>query len=87
VPDYFASSFLVAGHRPIPLHVPALRRRLAEVDLAASFDAERSRRLVEFVERGGLRRLWQRRKVLGLPEERFNRDLHPRDEYFLNNGW
>ncbi|HVF59130.1 MAG TPA: fused MFS/spermidine synthase [Thermoanaerobaculia bacterium] len=87
VPEYFASSFLVAGHRPLPLHPPTLRERLAAVDLEASFDQKQARRVAEFFAGAPLRRLWERRKVLALPDERFNHDLHPRDEYFLNNGW
>jgi hypothetical protein len=25
--------------------------------------------------------------VFALPEQHFNNDLHPRDEYFLNDPW
>ena len=36
VPDYFASKFLVAGDRPVPLHAAAVGERFAAVDLGAS---------------------------------------------------
>jgi spermidine synthase len=85
VPDYFASRFIVASQQPLLLNEAALRERLAGVDLEASFNPEQRRRLVEFFERQQLQRLWQRRKVFELPDEQFNHDLHPRDEYFLND--
>lgn len=86
VPDYFSSRFMVASQRPLRLHPPTLRRRLESVDLEASFDPAQRRRLIEFFEREKLKRVWQNRKLAQLPEERFNRDLRPRDEYFLNDG-
>lgn len=87
VPDYFASRFIVASKQPLRLHAPTLRERLAGVDMKGSFNPEQERRLVEFFERVKLQRLWERRKVLALPEQHFNNDLHPRDEYFLNDPW
>lgn len=87
VPDYFASRFIVASKQPLRLHAPTLRERLAGVDMKGSFNPEQERRLVEFFERAKLQRLWERRKVLALPEQHFNNDLHPRDEYFLNDPW
>jgi predicted membrane-bound spermidine synthase len=84
VPDYFASRFIVASHQPLLLHGPTLRERLAGVDLEASFNPEQRRRLVEFFATAKLERLWERKKVAALPDEHFNHDLHPRDEYFLN---
>jgi spermidine synthase len=87
VPDYFGSRFIVASKQPLRLHSATLRERLAGVDMKASFNPEQERRLVEFFERAKLQRLWERRKVLALPEQHFNNDLHPRDEYFLNDPW
>ncbi len=87
VPDYFASRFIVASNQPLRLHVPTLRERLAGVDLKASFNPEQSQRLVEFFKDKRLQRLWDRQKVAALPDIHFNRDLHPRDEYFLNEPW
>jgi spermidine synthase len=86
VPDYFASRFIVASQQPLLLHPPTLRQRLAGVDLEASFNPEQRRRLVEFFERQKLRRLFQQGKVATLPDRHFNHDLHPRDEYFLNEN-
>lgn len=86
VPDYFASRFIVASNAPLLLNPATLRERLAGVNLDASFNPEQKHRLVEFF--GGekqLQRLWERRKVEALPAEHFNHDLHPRDEYFLND--
>jgi hypothetical protein len=85
VPDYFASRFIVASNQPLLLNSQVLRERLAGVDLAASFNPEQQRRLVEFFAGQPLQPLRQRRKVLELPDEQFNHDLHPRDEYFLND--
>jgi predicted membrane-bound spermidine synthase len=86
VPDYFASHFIVASNQPLLLHGPTLRQRLAGVDLEASFSPEQRRRLVDFFERQKLRRLFQQGKVATLPDRHFNHDLHPRDEYFLNDN-
>lgn len=88
VPDYFASRFVVASNQRMLLQAPLLRERLeSRVDLAASFDAEQQRRLLEFFSTSRLRRLFERGKVAALPEAHFNRDLRPRDEYFLNSTW
>lgn len=87
VPDYFASRFFIASKEPLFLDAATLRQRFAGVDLETSFDDRQRQRLEEFVAGMPLRRLRQRARVERLPEERFNRDLHPRDEYFLNNGW
>lgn len=86
VPDYFASRFIVASNQPLRLNPAVLRERLAGVDLDASFDPEQKRRLLEFFEGQKLERLWERRKVVALSDEHFNHDLHPRDEYFLNDN-
>ncbi|HEX7184306.1 MAG TPA: fused MFS/spermidine synthase, partial [Thermoanaerobaculia bacterium] len=87
VPDYFGSRFVVASNQPLRFHRPTLQQRLAGVGLKTSFNPEQRRRLVEFFEREKLQRLWERRKVVALPDEHFNHDLHPRDEYFLNDAW
>ncbi|HEX6901389.1 MAG TPA: fused MFS/spermidine synthase [Thermoanaerobaculia bacterium] len=85
VPDYFASRFIVASHQPLPFHGPTLRKRLEGVDLEASFNPEQRRRLIEFFDRKKpLQRVWQQKKIATLPDDQFNHDLHPRDEYFLN---
>jgi predicted membrane-bound spermidine synthase len=84
VPDYFASQFIVASKQPLRLSKAILQDHLAGVDLDASFNPEQKRRLVDFFTNQKLQRLWERNKVLGLPDWQFNHDLHPRDEYFLN---
>jgi spermidine synthase len=86
VPDYFASRFVVASQRPLLLHPPTLRERLAGVDLQASFDEGQRQRLVDFFGQLKLQRLRGRQQILALPDASFNHDLHPRDEYFLNDG-
>lgn len=85
VPDYFASKFVVASQSPLLLHAPTLRARLGEIDLQASFDQRQQQQLVDWFDRQKLQRLWERQKILELPAAGFNRDLRPRDEYFLND--
>lgn len=87
VPDYFASRFVVASNQPLRLHGPTLQKRLASLDLDASFNPEQKRRLVEFFGTMKLQRVRQRHKVAALPDAHFNHDLYPRDEYFLNDTW
>lgn len=87
VPEY-KSSFLIASKQPLYLHGPTLRQRLANVDLDAAFDPQQKRLLVEFFARAEFRRprYPRRRELARLPDAHFNRDLHPRDEYFLNDN-
>lgn len=85
VREYNQSFLLIAGKQPLFLHGPTLRERLAQVDLEAAFDAEQRQRLIEFFERSEFHRQRQSKKVTRLSDEHFNHDLHPRDEYFLNN--
>lgn len=88
VPEYYQSRLLIAAKQPLFLHGPTLRERLSNVDLEASFDPEQRRRLIEFFEHAEIRReVRQPRKVARLTPEHFNHDLHPRDEYFLNDNW
>jgi predicted membrane-bound spermidine synthase len=87
VPEYFQSRLLIAGKRPLPLDRSTLRGRLASVDLEAAFDPEQRRRLIEFFEHAQFRRQRQARRLARLPDGHFNHDLHPRDEYFLNDNW
>jgi spermidine synthase len=88
VPDYFDSRFVVASNERMTLHTPLLRERLERrVDMAASFDAEQQRRLRAYFTDSTLQRLFERAKIAALPEEQLNRDLRPRDEYFLNDTW
>jgi spermidine synthase len=86
IPEYYQSRFLVAGKRPLFRHRPNLRERFANVDPAA-FDPEQRRKLAGFFETAKFRRQRYPKTVDWLPEVVFNRDLHPRDEYFLNDHW
>jgi spermidine synthase len=88
VPEYNRSRLLMASNQPLFLDDPTLRERLSKVDLRAAFDAEQRRRLIEFFETAEIRRQpRQPRKIARLAPEYFNNDLHPRDEYFLNDNW
>jgi spermidine synthase len=88
VPEYNHSKLLIASNQPLFLDRATLRERLSKVDLEASFDAEQRRRLIEFFENADIRRQpRQPRKIARLAPEYFNHDLHPRDEYFLNDNW
>jgi hypothetical protein len=61
---------------------------LSKVNLEASFDAKQRQRLIEFFENADIRRQpRQPRKIARLAPGYFNNDLHPRDEYFLNDNW
>ena len=86
VPEYFGSRFLVASRRPLKLHRNRLSERLKLVDLAASFDEKQSRSLVNWIESSDFERLWRSKQIDQAPDRIFNRDLHPRDEYFLNRN-
>jgi spermidine synthase len=86
VPDYFGSSFLVASQEQLPLDGDTLRRRFAALDLTSSFSPEQIERLEAFFGQVGFERVPHRR-IKGMGEHLFNRDLFPRDEYFLNNEW
>ena len=86
VPEYFGSRFLVASRRPLKLHRNRLRERLKQVDLAASFDDQQAKSLVNWIESSDFERLWRPKQIDQAPDRIFNRDLHPRDEYFLNRN-
>jgi spermidine synthase len=87
VPEYNQSRLLIAGRQPISFDRTALLERFAGVDLEAAFDPEQRRRLTDFFATAELRRARHPRRVDRLPDAYFNHDLHPRDEYFLNDNW
>jgi predicted membrane-bound spermidine synthase len=87
VPEYNRSRLLIAGRQPLVFDRATLRKRLAAVDLGAAFDAQQRRRLIDFFATAELRRARHPRRVDRLPDPYFNHDLHPRDEYFLNDNW
>ncbi len=88
VPEYNRSKLLIASNQPLFLDRATLRERLSRVDLETAFDPQQRRRLIEFFESADIRRQpRQPRKIARLAPEYFNHDLHPRDEYFLNDNW
>jgi len=84
VPEYYSSRFLVASKSPIRTDGAILRQRLSRVDLDAAFHPDQALKLVKFFEGNPLEPLPFDGALPSLPDVRFNRDLHPRDEYFLN---
>ncbi|MFZ4517028.1 MAG: hypothetical protein ACOYOP_01470 [Microthrixaceae bacterium] len=75
---YNGSRFVVASNEPLDLDPQRLRRRFDEAAVPA----------------GDRERLWRALSTISAacdpsapvpPEDELNRDLHPRDEYFLNN--
>lgn len=86
IPEYFQSRFLIAGKQPLFLHKATLLERFSNVD-PASFSRSQRAQLQGFFETTKFRRERYRGSVEDLPELLFNRDLHPRDEYFLNDHW
>ena len=88
VPEYNRSRLLIASRQPLFLDRPTLRERLSKVDLEASFDPQQRQRQIEFFESAEIQRQpKQPRRIARLAPEYFNHDLHPRDEYFLNDNW
>lgn len=86
IPEYFESRFLIAGKKPLFLHKPTLIERFSNVDPAAFSQSQREQ-LDGFFKATKFRRERYRGSVDDLPELLFNLDLHPRDEYFLNDHW
>lgn len=86
IPEYFHSRFMIAGKQPLFLNKPALLKRFSNVDPAA-FSRSQREQLQGFFEITKFRRERYQGSVEDLPELLFNRDLHPRDEYFLNDHW
>jgi spermidine synthase len=86
VSDYFGSSFLIASEEKLALDGDTLRQRFAAVDLSESFSSKQIEGLQAFFDQVRFERQPYRR-IRNLDEEGFNRDLFPRDEYFLNNEW
>lgn len=84
VPEYFSSPFLVASMNPIRVDHDLLQRRLAALDLESSFHPDQIESLTAFFARDPFSAVLPDAALENLPDHRFNRDLHPRDEYFLN---
>lgn len=83
VPTYRDSPFVVASNEPIPFDRAALLEHLdAERD---AFSPEQFARLRDFLETAEPQCLRDGEPGEPLPSGSINRDLFPRDEYFLNN--
>jgi predicted membrane-bound spermidine synthase len=85
VPEYYASRFVVAGMAPLEFDRSALLERLQAVS-GDAFDRAQSHGLAAFIAGDGLLPM-DRPPVAQLSDGHFNNDLHPRDEYFLNEPW
>ncbi len=84
VAAYGGSRFMVASSRPITFDRDRLLERFDRIDPTAYGDAQRTSL------RGYLRDLRSTcvqdgERLRGVPRSLYNRDLAPRDEYFLNN--
>jgi spermidine synthase len=85
VPSYHGSQFFVAGKRPIHWDRAEVLRRLDALGDAGAFRGEQLRALRTFYERVEPFCLTDGAVAGDLDGARVNRDLAPRDEYFLNN--
>ena len=83
VPTYRDSPFVVAGNEPIPFDRAALLGHLeAEQD---AFSPPQYASMRQFLETATPQCLRNGQPLTPVPPEAVNRDLFPRDEYFLNN--
>jgi spermidine synthase len=83
VPSYSNSPFVVASNDPIPFAREALLAHLeAERD---AFSPEQYASMRQFLETAVPQCLRSGGAAGSLPDDAVNRDLFPRDEYFLNN--
>ncbi|MDQ4068111.1 MAG: fused MFS/spermidine synthase [Actinomycetota bacterium] len=84
VPSYYDSQFVIASRRPIPFDRQAVLDRLRGLP-AGSFSSEQTRALTEFVAQVEPETIRGGAPAPPLDERHLNRDLRPRDEFFLNN--
>jgi predicted membrane-bound spermidine synthase len=78
--------FLVASNDPLPAHAGALLERFRARPHGALSPQQRAS-LERFLEHPGLKHVRSGHPPPpATPEFELNRDLHPRDEYFLNDG-
>ena len=79
------ATFLVASNGPLPTDLAdALRRFHARPH--GQLSPEQSASLARFLEHAQLTHVRRGEPLAPAPEIELNRDLHPRDEYFLNDG-
>ena len=85
VPNYNNGSvFLLASRSPIPFDHATLLRRFQEVSTSA-FSIDQRQRLEDFIRDASPICYANGRVLTGVPSIDENRDLRPRDEYFVNN--
>ena len=78
------ATFLVASNEPLPTDLAgALERFRARPH--GQLSPEQSASLAQFLERAQLTHVRRGEPRAATPETELNRDLHPRDEYFLND--
>ncbi len=76
--------FMLAGDAPLDFDPRVLERRLSEVRLGEAYgDSQAAVLRVRLLDQRPARRNWGT-LLTGLPGDAVNRDLFPRDEYFLN---
>lgn len=79
------ATFLVASNEPIPDDVAGVRARF-QARPHGMLSAEQRASLVQFFETAQLTHVRRGEARPATPEAELNRDLRPRDEYFLNDG-
>ena len=85
VPSYNGSQFVVASRRPIPFDRDTVLGRLSAVP-EGSFSPEQTKAFVDFVRAVVPETIRDGEPMVPVDEEDLNRDLRPRDEFFLNNS-
>ncbi|MCU0270587.1 MAG: fused MFS/spermidine synthase [Acidimicrobiales bacterium] len=84
VPSYFTSAFFVASSRPIVWDPAVVAERLAAVDVASALPAREAALVEEFFATARPECIVDGVPAGTVAEDALNRDLFPRDEYFIN---
>jgi spermidine synthase len=84
VDSYYGSEFVIASRRPIPFDRQTVLDRLAGLP-EGSFTPAQAAALADFVRHVEPEHVRQGGEQVPIGEGALNRDLRPRDEYFLNN--
>ena len=79
------ATFLVASNEPLPTDLTDARERFRSRP-HGGLSPEQQASLGRFLEHAELTRVRSGEPRAAAPEAELNRDLHPRDEYFLNDG-
>lgn len=85
VAGYYGSQFVIASRQPIPFDRPAVLDRLSGL-APGSFSAEQTQALSDFVRHVEPEQIRSGGPHVPVEQRDLNRDLRPRDEYFLNNS-